>query len=862
MTSCPHCQQSGAAEGAAGTGRRPLLEKLLPDGYVHLVCSYEETAQTHFRAQIKLRITSEGEVHKWLEDFQTSSGVTWRISKTYPNSGRYNAYRVNLRCQHNTFPKSVVKKTKNTSCGATMYLMLKRHTYSQNRKSRSGDPHIKDGYLLNVNLKHEHNHPLSCADAVRRRAVSDETVAKLKTLFESGHSPSSALHTIKFDLQEQEGDNYLTAATDHSICPDIQFCFRLYYRLFQRRYRSPSGEELLVELQDRLQQYNRLQADTSAKMEQTEDGQLVVAVCTPLMKRVHTKLRESGEIIFVDSSGNCGRQKHRIFLLLTHSAAGGLPLGVIVTTSESQSTITAGLQLLQTLLPGGGFFGRKQPQVVMTDDCRALRQSLQAVFPEAKLLLCVFHQLQAMWRWLWNAHNGVAKQDRPQLLNLFKSLVYADSTLALIAQYNRCLADAVAMKYPRFLHHLAEVYERHEEWAVCLRDDFPTRGPNGSSFVESAVKVMKEKVLHRLKAYNATQLVDFVTSRMEGYYVRRLNDVANNRMAGLARAKPLLHANDVDGEIIVQVDQNHYVVQSATSELQYDVNLAIGCCTCAVGVTGAPCKHQNAILSKFGHHEIFLHVTTPQMRRLYREIATGSEGVLPELGDSSHVSASPGRGTSGEQLQETVQPDDRMELPDYSRQLMQQLWALKKEGHLCDCTILVGDSQHRAHKLVLAASSMLFRSLLDGSDTISIDTAVVSSQEFGCLLDMVYTGRLPVGKHNVSRIVAAAESLQMFDVAVGFKNILSSLVSPPAAVPPAHGRDPRLQNAEGQTASAEGEPSAEKEARTPGRTKIMNATLSSLAVIPESIICLKADEPVADYAVMDDVYQGTGLLRH
>uniref|UniRef100_A0A671W693 Zinc finger and BTB domain containing 40 n=1 Tax=Sparus aurata TaxID=8175 RepID=A0A671W693_SPAAU len=126
-----------------------------------------------------------------------------------------------------------------------------------------------------------------------------------------------------------------------------------------------------------------------------------------------------------------------------------------------------------------------------------------------------------------------------------------------------------------------------------------------------------------------------------------------------------------------------------------------------------------------------------------------------------------------------------MELPNYSSQLMQQLWALRKEGHFCDCTILVGDSPHRAHKLVLAASSMLFRSLLDGSDTISIDTAMVSSQEFGCLLDMVYTGKLPIGKHNVSRIVSAADSLQMFDVAVGFKNVLTSLVNqqPPVPVP-------------------------------------------------------------------------------
>uniref|UniRef100_A0A3Q3GMV3 Ubiquitin carboxyl-terminal hydrolase 48 n=1 Tax=Kryptolebias marmoratus TaxID=37003 RepID=A0A3Q3GMV3_KRYMA len=35
-----------------------------------------------------------------------------------------------------------------------------------------------------------------------------------------------------------------------------------------------------------------------------------------------------------------------------------------------------------------------------------------------------------------------------------------------------------------------------------------------------------------------------------------------------------------------------------------------------------------------------------------------------------------------------------------------------------------------------------------------------------------------------------------------------------------------------------------------------SATLGSLGVIPECIICLKADEPIADYAAMDDAYQG------
>ncbi|XP_075704857.1 ubiquitin carboxyl-terminal hydrolase 48 isoform X2 [Rhinoderma darwinii] len=56
--------------------------------------------------------------------------------------------------------------------------------------------------------------------------------------------------------------------------------------------------------------------------------------------------------------------------------------------------------------------------------------------------------------------------------------------------------------------------------------------------------------------------------------------------------------------------------------------------------------------------------------------------------------------------------------------------------------------------------------------------------------------------------------------------------------------------------------------------KVLNddcATLGSLGVVPESVILLKADEPIADYAAMDDVMQvcmpeegfkGTGLLGH
>jgi len=77
-----------------------------------------------------------------------------------------------------------------------------------------------------VNLRNEHNHRLNTAEVMRWRDVSNDTIEKLHQLYRTGHSPSSALKSIKYNLQEEEGDNYIYAIADRSICPDIQFCYR------------------------------------------------------------------------------------------------------------------------------------------------------------------------------------------------------------------------------------------------------------------------------------------------------------------------------------------------------------------------------------------------------------------------------------------------------------------------------------------------------------------------------------------------------------------------------------------------------------------------------------------------------------
>ncbi|XP_048375543.1 zinc finger and BTB domain-containing protein 40-like isoform X2 [Sphaerodactylus townsendi] len=118
-----------------------------------------------------------------------------------------------------------------------------------------------------------------------------------------------------------------------------------------------------------------------------------------------------------------------------------------------------------------------------------------------------------------------------------------------------------------------------------------------------------------------------------------------------------------------------------------------------------------------------------------------------------------------------------MELPNYSQQLLQQLYTFCKEQQFCDCSILVGTSHFRAHKLVLAAASHLLKCLLESTDTISIDASVVAPDDFALLLEMMYTGRLPLGKHNFTKVISGADNLQMFGVAASCKTLLRDLLS-------------------------------------------------------------------------------------
>jgi len=100
-------------------------------------------------------------------------------------------------------------------------------------------------------------------------------------------------------------------------------------------------------------------------------------------------------MMYVDSSSSMDRYNLSVFLLSTSHSGGGLPLGAMIVSDESTTTIQDSFLQLLTILPKKAFYNAENgPSIIMTDNSESQRQALSATWPKATMLLCVFHVLQ------------------------------------------------------------------------------------------------------------------------------------------------------------------------------------------------------------------------------------------------------------------------------------------------------------------------------------------------------------------------------------------------------------------------------------------------------------------------------------
>jgi len=73
---------------------------------------------------------------------------------------------------------------------------------------------------------------------------------------------------------------------------------------------------------------------------------------------------------------------------------------------------------------------------------------------------------------------------------------------------------SVAELYLNFVAHAQSIAERRFKWARVYGTNLPIRGQNTNNFVEASMRILKNKIFQRTRAFNIVQMTDFLVFRL------------------------------------------------------------------------------------------------------------------------------------------------------------------------------------------------------------------------------------------------------------------------------------------------------------------------------------------------------------
>ena len=134
---------------------------------------------------------------------------------------------------------------------------------------------------------------------------------------------------------KKHGEQYVTVSANRAIMPDYKWVFNFHANFMQNMFGKINFPEAFEKALTKAKEYNEKNGEVLCLVEQVE-GETIVAVCDMLTRRVHKLLPQAGDIVYVDATSNLDRQDSKLIKFMTCSPAGGLPLGFILTKSESE----------------------------------------------------------------------------------------------------------------------------------------------------------------------------------------------------------------------------------------------------------------------------------------------------------------------------------------------------------------------------------------------------------------------------------------------------------------------------------------------------------------------------------------------
>ena len=160
-------------------------------------------------------------------------------------------------------------------------------------------------------------------------------------------SSASAIYA-ELHISAENDQKLIEMLADRATNSDYGYVARLFQEYRDNTLGSRNGRKMFERLAETIENYNK--SDNGRAAMQEYDSQagkaFILCIVTSLMCRIHEKIPQAGELCYMDASASFEPLNTSITLLYTSCAAGALPLGVLITSDESEVTLEKAVIIL------------------------------------------------------------------------------------------------------------------------------------------------------------------------------------------------------------------------------------------------------------------------------------------------------------------------------------------------------------------------------------------------------------------------------------------------------------------------------------------------------------------------------------
>ncbi len=338
---------------------------------------------------------------------------------------------------------------------------------------------------------------------------------------------------------------------------------------------------------------------------------LCLAIATPMMARA-LRIEGVSSHIFIDGSSSLDSQNLHVHVLIGDLTISTVPVGILITETKDSVEIKRALTQFQRLV-NHRLQLDFQPALFTSDDADEYHVALQSVFPTASYLLCHYHLLFSVWKYLWT--QNVPAIVRKPIYSKFRQALYEKERV----EFKKCWKELNSYFRPsnhgsrtplrsELWKHLLKryfelLYARRQRWAQSYFSSPFVRSNTTNNFSESTFLLLKDKVFSRRRSVNIIELVQKLVELDDAFTDRFVKLIRGEQCISPKRQQIMLQAiegakkmiadsqNQSGAPLVTQVSSCYYV-QSSSQDRKYLVDLTLGCCECKVGRDGTLCKHQ------------------------------------------------------------------------------------------------------------------------------------------------------------------------------------------------------------------------------------------------------------------------------